>query len=160
MNKIVPNLWFNGHAVEAVNFYLSVFPDGRILSKDFYTDVGTEITGKQEGELLTIEFEIRGTRFVAINAGPEFRFNPSVSLGVEVETQEELDEIWSKLSAVPEAEQCGWLVDRYGLSWQVYPRILNQYLQKGTREQRRRVTEVFMEMKKFDLEALKRAYEG
>ncbi len=159
MRGITPNLWFDGNAKEAVDFYLSVFEDGRILAVDRYTDVGEEITGHEEGDILTIEFEIRGSRFIAINAGPEFRFNPSVSFMVECDDQEEIDRFWERLSAYPEAEQCGWLRDKYGVSWQIVPSGLGEMLQTGTTGQRRAVTEAFMAMKKFDVAALRRAYE-
>jgi predicted 3-demethylubiquinone-9 3-methyltransferase (glyoxalase superfamily) len=157
---LIPNLWFDNKAQEAVDFYLSVFKDGKVVHTDHYTEVGEEITGHKKGDLLTIEFEIHGTRFVAINAGPEFRFNPSVSFLIECDDQEEIDYYWEKLSYVPEAEQCGWLQDKYGLSWQVAPSRLNEMLKKGTAEQRRRVTEAFFDMKKFDLAVLEEAYRG
>ena len=132
--QITPNLWFNGNAKEAIDFYLSVFKDSKILSTDYYTEVQENITGHKKGDLLTIEFELLGTRFVAINAGPEFVFNASVSFSVECETQEEIDYYWGKLSAHPEFEQCGWLQDKYGLTWQIVPKALGEMLAKGTRQ--------------------------
>lgn len=141
-----------------VNFYLSIFKDGKILNTDFYTDVGQEITGHKKGDILTIEFELLGTRFVAINAGPEFVFNPSVSFAFELDTQEEIDYYWEKLSAVPEAEQCGWLQDKYGVSWQISPKILIKMLREGSEEQRKRVTKTFFDMKKFNIAELEKAY--
>jgi len=155
---IVPCLWFNNKAEEAVEFYLSVFKDGKALSVDRYTEVGEDITGHKGGDVLTIEFEILGSPFLALNAGPEFSFNPSVSFTVECSSQEEIDYYWDRLSAKPEAEQCGWLQDKYGLSWQVVPGRLSEMLRSGTPEQRKRVTEAFMEMKKFDLRALEEAF--
>jgi len=156
--RIVPCLWFNNTAKEAVDFYLSVFKDGRILSMDRYTEVGEEITGHKAGDIVAIEFEIRGTPFLALNAGPEFAFNPSVSFTVECASQAEIDYYWDRLSARPEAEQCGWLQDKFGLSWQILPERLSEMLQKGGPEQRRRVTEAYMAMKKFDLARLEEAY--
>lgn len=160
MNPIIPNLWFNSNAQEAVDYYLSVFPNGKIIHTDTYTEVGEEITGKKKGEVLTIEFEILGTRFVAINAGPNFVFNPSVSFMIPCQDQKEVDYYWERLSASPEDEQCGWAKDKFGLSWQIVPVTLETMLKNGTDAQRRRVTEAFMVMKKFDVEALKQAYQG
>lgn len=160
MQKITPNLWFNSNAKEAVDFYMSVFKDGKITYTDYYTDVMPEVTGKKEGEIVTIEFEILGTKFVAINAGPEFQFTPAVSFLIECETQEELDYYYNKLSAVPESEQCGWVQDKYGVSWQISPTILNTYLKEGSKEQRKRVTEAFMPMKRLSIAELEKAYRG
>ena len=157
---IVPTLWFNNNAKEAVDFYLTVFKDGRILDTDYYTEVGEEITGHRKGDIVTIDFEILGTRFVALNAGPEFAFNPSVSFTVECRDQAEIDYYWERLSVVPEAEQCGWAQDRFGLSWQIVPECLVRMLREGTPEQRRRVTEAYMDMKKFNIAALEAAYNG
>jgi len=156
--NITPNLWFNNNAKEAIDFYLSVFQDAKILHTDYYTEVGEDITGHKKGDILTIEFELLGTRFIAINAGPEFKFNPSVSFSVECNTQEEIDYYWEKLSSVPEAEQCGWLQDKYGLSWQIVPKQLAEMLKDGTYEQRKRVFEVYMPMKKVIMADLEKAY--
>lgn len=157
---ITPNLWFNNNAKEAVDFYLAVFKDGKIVHTDYYSSVREDITGHKEGEILTIEFELKGTHFVAINAGPEFMFNPSVSFMVECKDQAEIDYFWQKLSAVPKAEQCGWLQDKYGLSWQIVPVSLASMLKNGSKEQRRRLFEVFMPMKKIIITDLENAYEG
>ncbi len=156
---IVPTLWFNNNAREAVDFYVSVFPDGKIIGIDYYTEFGEEITGHKKGDIVTIEFEIMGTRFLALNAGPEFVFNPSVSFMIRCADQREIDHYWDKLSASREDEQCGWLKDRYGLSWQVVPAILEDMLKNGSEKQRRNVTEAFMAMKKFDIGRLVEAYE-
>jgi predicted 3-demethylubiquinone-9 3-methyltransferase (glyoxalase superfamily) len=157
--QITPNLWFNNNAQEAVDFYMSVFKDGKILNTEYYSDVREDITGHKKGDVLTIEFEILGTKFIAINAGPEFKFNPSVSFLFECDSQEEIDEYWRKLSAVPEAEQCGWVQDKYGVSWQITPKILAEMLKNGTEEQRHRVFEVFMPMKKLIIADLENAYQ-
>jgi len=156
--NITPNLWFINNAKEAIDFYLSVFKDAKILHTDYYTEVGENITGHKKGDILTIEFELLGTRFIAINAGPEFKFNPSVSFSVECNTQEEIDYYWEKLSSVPEAEQCGWLQDKYSLSWQIVPKRLAEMLKSGTEEQRKRVFEVYMPMKKVIIADLEKAY--
>lgn len=158
MNKIVPNLWFNNCAEEAAEYYVSVFPNGKILNKDYYTAIGEETTGHKEGEIVTVEFEIMDTHFVAINAGPEFIFNPSVSFMVICNSQEEIDYYWGKLSHYKEAEQCGWAKDKYGLSWQIVPKQLREMLENGNEEQRKNVTDVFMQMKKFDIDKLEKAY--
>lgn len=131
---ITPNLWFDGNAQEAVDFYVSVFPDGKILSTEYYpnsieeglADFQKDLAGK----VLTVEFELLGTRFVAINAGPEFKFNESVSFSVPCKDQAEIDYYWEKLSKVPESEQCGWCKDQYGLSWQIVPENMAELMSK------------------------------
>ena len=146
------NLLFNNNAKEAIDFYLSVFKDTKILGTDYYTDVSTEITGHKKRDILTIEFELLETRFVVINAGPEFKFTPAVSFMVECKTQQEIDYYWSKLSVEPKFEQCGWCQDKYGVIWQIVPDVLAGMLKTGTTEQRKRVFEVFMPMKKLILQ--------
>ncbi len=134
MQKITPNLWFDGNAKDAVDYYVSVFPDGKITNvvdypnsaEDGLADFQLELAGK----VLTVEFELGGTRFVAINAGPEFTFNEAVSFSVPCKDQAEIDYYWEKLSAVPEAEQCGWCKDKYGLSWQIVPENMGELMQK------------------------------
>lgn len=132
--KITPNLWFDGNAKEAADFYVSVFPDGKIISTDYYpnsTEEGLADFQKDlAGKVLTVEFELLGTRFVAINAGPEFKFNEAVSFSVPCKDQEEIDYYWEKLSKVPESEQCGWCKDQYGLSWQIVPENMAELMQK------------------------------
>lgn len=134
MSSIVPNLWFNGNAKEAADFYVSVFPDGAIISTEYYPQTAEEgLADFQEhlaGKVLTVEFEIMGMRFIAINAGPEFTFNESVSFMVPCKDQAEIDYYWSKLSSVPGAEQCGWCKDRYGLSWQVVPDTMDELMKR------------------------------
>lgn len=130
--KIIPNLWFNGNAKEAVDYYVSVFPDSRTTSTSYYpksTEEGlAEFQKGMAGKELTIEFELSGVRFIAINAGPEFKFNESVSFAVTCNDQQEIDYFWDKLSSVPESEQCGWCKDKYGLSWQIVPKNLGQLI--------------------------------
>lgn len=134
MQKIIPNLWFNGNAQEAVDYYISVFPDGKIISTEYYPKTADEgladFQADMAGKVLSIEFEILGTRFVAINAGPEFKFNESVSFMVPCKDQEEIDYYWEKLSKVPESEQCGWCKDQYGLSWQIVPENMEELMSK------------------------------
>jgi len=157
-NPIVPNLWFNGNAREAVDYYVSIFPDAKVLHVDYYTDFGEEITGHKKGDIVTIEFEILGTRFIAINAGPEFKFNLSVSFLIRCKDQKEIDYYWERLSSSPVDEQCGWAKDKFGLSWQIAPVILEEMLKNGDERQRRNLTEAYMEMKKFDISKLEEAY--
>ena len=134
MQKITPNLWFNGNAKEAVDFYVSVIPNSRILSTEHYpksTEEGLADFQKDlAGEVLTIEFELNNLRFTAINAGSEFHFSEAVSFAITCEDQEEIDYFWDKLSSVPDAAQCGWCKDKYGLSWQVVPQNMGELMQK------------------------------
>ncbi len=132
--KITPNLWFDHNAQAAVDFYVSVFPDGKIIDTTHYPKSAEEGLAdfQQElaGKVLTIDFELAGQRFTAINAGPEFKFTEAVSFLIACEDQTEIDNLWGKLSAVPEAEQCGWLKDKYGLSWQITPQNMDDLIKK------------------------------
>ncbi len=132
--QIVPNLWFDGNAKEAVDFYVSVFKDAQVVSTEYYpssTEEGLADFQKElAGKVLTVEFDLLGTRFVAINAGPEFKFNESVSFMVPCKDQDEIDYYWEHLSKVPESEQCGWCKDQYGLSWQIVPENMAELMKK------------------------------
>jgi predicted 3-demethylubiquinone-9 3-methyltransferase (glyoxalase superfamily) len=132
MKKITPNLWFDGNAQEAVDFYTSVFPDSKIISTIYYPKSAEEGLAdfqlNMAGKVLTMEFELSGNRFVAINAGPEFKFNESVSFSIPCEDQKEIDYYYEKLSAVPSSEVCGWCKDKYGLSWQVVPQNMEELM--------------------------------
>lgn len=150
--KIVPHLWFDKEAREAADFYCSVFPGSNV------TNV-TTITDTPSGDCDLVSFNLSGQSFMAISAGPLFKFNESISFLIYCDTQEEIDYYWEKLSAVPEAEQCGWLKDKFGLAWQVVPTIMDQMMQDPDAARVKRVTTAFMKMKKFDLAALQRAYE-
>jgi predicted 3-demethylubiquinone-9 3-methyltransferase (glyoxalase superfamily) len=131
MKEITPNLWFDGNAKEAVDFYLSVFPDSKITSTSYYPEADLLSFQKDlAGKELVIEFELSGNRFAAINAGPEFKFNESISFSIPCEDQEEIDYYWEKLSKVPESEQCGWCKDQYGLSWQVVPKNMEELMKR------------------------------
>lgn len=134
MKQITPNLWFDGNAKEAVDFYISVFPDSKIVSTMHYPktkeDGLADFQLNLAGEVLTVDFELSGNRFTAINAGSEFKFNESVSFVIPCKNQEEIDYYWEKLSKVPESEQCGWCKDQYGLSWQVVPEYTEELLKK------------------------------
>lgn len=131
MKDITPNLWFDGNAKEAVDFYVSVFPDSKIISTEYYPTEGlADFQQALAGKELAIEFELSGNHFVAINAGPEFKFNESVSFSIPCKDQEEIDYYWEKLSKVLESEQCGWCKDQYGLSWQVVPGNMGELMQR------------------------------
>lgn len=131
MQKITPNLWFNGNAKEAVDFYVSVFPNSKIITTSYYPNEGlADFQKSLAGQVLTIDYELDGMRFTAINAGPEFTFNESVSFMINCKDQEEIDYYWEKLSSVPESEQCGWCKDRYGLSWQVVPENMDELMRR------------------------------
>ncbi len=134
MKTITPNLWFDGNAKEAIDFYISVFPNSTILSIEYYPkskeDGLADFQKNLAGKVLTIEFELNGVAFVAINAGPEFTFNEAISFAISCKDQEEIDYFWSKLSSVPEAEQCGWCKDKYGLSWQIVPENIQELMAK------------------------------
>src|ERR687896_658998 len=144
MQKITPHLWFDKEAKEAAEFYASIFPNSKI------TNV-TTIHDTPSGDCDVVSFELSGQPFMAISAGPLFKFNESISFIVNCETQEEIDRYWEKLSAVPESEQCGWLKDKYGLSWQIVPARMDEMLNNGTEEQVARVTEAFLPMKKLNI---------
>lgn len=153
MQKIYPCLWFDDNAEEAVNLYTSVFKNSSIDSVSHYGEGGRGTPGK----VMTMEFTLEGQRFMALNGGPYFNFTPAISLFVNVETQAELDEIWNKLSASPDDEQCGWLKDKFGLSWQIVPTILGQLMQDPDPDKVRRVTEAMLKMKKLNITALREA---
>jgi len=159
MQKIVPFLWFDNQAEEAANFYVSVFNNSRILSVSHYGEAGQEVTGQKPGTVMTVEFELEGQHFSALNGGPLFKFSEAISFLVNVETQEELDAIWNKLSAVPEAEQCGWLKDKYGLSWQIVPPILEELMKGSDPKKSAAVMNTMLKMKKIDIAGLQQAYD-
>lgn len=160
IQKITPCLWFDTQAEEAANFYVSIFEDSRIVRVLHYGEAGYEIHGKPAGSVMTVEFELAGQRFTALNGGPRFRFNEAMSLEIACETQEEIDYFWEKLGEGGEEASCGWLKDKYGLSWQVVPANLADLLDDPDEEKVARVTNAFLQMKKFDLAALERAYAG
>ena len=131
MKDITPNLWFDGNAKEAIDFYLSVFPDSKINGTTYYpTENLADFQKEMAGKELTIDFELSGNRFAAINAGPEFKFTEAISFSIPCKDQEEIDYYWEKLSTVPESEQCGWCKDQYGLSWQVVPENMEELMKR------------------------------
>lgn len=158
--KLTPCLWFDTQAEEAANFYVSVFANSRIKQIRRYGNAGREVHGKPPGSVMIVEFEIEGQTFTALNGGPHFKFNEAVSFQVMCDTQDEIDRFWNKLSAGGQPGQCGWLKDRYGLSWQVVPSALPQIISGADGAQLDRVMDAVMKMQKFDLEALQRAGAG
>jgi predicted 3-demethylubiquinone-9 3-methyltransferase (glyoxalase superfamily) len=160
VHSISPCLWFDGQAEEAANFYVSVFENSRIGSVSRFSEEGYEVHGGKAGSVMTVEFEIRGQTFVALNGGPHFKFNEAVSFQVYCDAQKDIDYFWEKLSEGGQEGPCGWLKDRYGVSWQVVPIALTRMLMDSNAKKVRRVTGAFLQMKKFDIDALKRAFEG
>jgi len=161
MQKITPFLWFDNEAEEAVKFYTSVFKNSKIGRIFRYTEEAAEKTGAPVGSVLTVEFEIEGQKFVALNGGPLFKFNESVSFVVNCASQEEVDYFWEKLTADGgEESQCGWLKDKFGLSWQVVPTVLIDMLHDEDFEKSERVTNTMLQMKKIDIKALRDVYAG
>ena len=162
MNKITPCLWFDGEAEDAARFYSGIFPNSKITSISHYGEAGREVHGQPAGKVLTVAFELDGRPFTALNGGPQFKFNEAVSFQIPCRSQEEIDYYWDKLTAGgdAQAQQCGWLKDRYGLSWQVFPAALMDMLQDRDRKKADRAMQAMMEMKKMDLKALERAYAG
>jgi predicted 3-demethylubiquinone-9 3-methyltransferase (glyoxalase superfamily) len=160
--KITACLWFDNQAEEAVQFYTSIFKNSRIGRITRYGKEGYEIHGKPEGTVMTVEFEIDGQPFTALNGGPVFTFNEAISFQVNCETQEEVDYYWEKLSkgGDEKAQQCGWLKDTYGVSWQIIPKILSELVGDPDSEKSQKAMKAILQMKKIDIETIKRAYEG
>lgn len=160
LQKITTSLWFDKNAEEAANFYTSVFKNSSLGRKSYYGKEGFEHHGMQEGTLLTIEFTLEGRKFVALNGGPVFKFNESLSLIINCETQEEIDYYWDTLSegGDPAAQVCGWLKDRYGLSWQVTPIVLDDMIADPDKEKAGRAMNAMLKMKKLDIKKLEEAY--
>lgn len=161
-HRITPCLWYAGEAEEAARFYVSVFPNSRITRLTHYGEAGKEVHGQVAGTVLTVAFELDGQPFTALNGGPLFKFTEALSLQIECETQDEVDHYWNALSAGgdPSAQQCGWLKDRYGLSWQVTPRVLSEMIADPDRTRADRVMQALLRMHKLDIAALERAYRG
>jgi predicted 3-demethylubiquinone-9 3-methyltransferase (glyoxalase superfamily) len=162
LRKITPCLWFDDQAEEAANFYVSVFPDSRIVKVSRYGEAGFEIHGRPAGSVMTVLFELGGQSFTALNGGPVFKFNEAVSFEVECATQGEVDYFWDRLSegGDPRAQQCGWLKDRFGLSWQVVPAILDDLVSDPRSPKSQRAMQAMLGMKKLDIAELQRAYDG
>jgi len=158
MQEITPCLWFDSNAEEAVNFYASVFKKSKIGKISRYGEEGYEIHGKPAGTVLTVEFELNGRTFTALNGGPVFKFNEAISFQVSCKSQKEVDYYWEKLSEGGEKGQCGWLKDKYGVSWQIVPTVLGEMLQGKVTKKSERVMKALLQMKKLDIRKLKQAY--
>jgi predicted 3-demethylubiquinone-9 3-methyltransferase (glyoxalase superfamily) len=156
MQKITPFLWFSDNAEEAVNFYVTIFKNSRIGKVDRYGDIGPGPKGK----VMTMTFQLEGQDFIALNGGPMYRFSPAISFSVDCKTQEEVDELYGKLSAGGEKEPCAWLRDKFGVSWQIVPTVLMEYLRDKDPVKSGRVMEAMLKMQKIDIGSLKKAYEG
>jgi predicted 3-demethylubiquinone-9 3-methyltransferase (glyoxalase superfamily) len=162
IQKITPCLWFDDQAEEAVEFYTAIFRNSRIVNIARYGEAGHEVHGKPAGTVMTVAFELEGQAFTALNGGPMFKFNEAISFQVNCETQEEVDYYWEKLSEGGDenAQQCGWLKDKYGASWQVVPSVLLEMINDPDSEKSHRAMEAMLRMKKIDIDELKRAYAG
>jgi predicted 3-demethylubiquinone-9 3-methyltransferase (glyoxalase superfamily) len=158
--KITPFLWFDTQAEEAAKFYTAIFANSRIKQVHRYGKVGHETHGMEAGSVMTVEFEIEGQPLVALNGGPHFKFTEAFSLQVSCENQDEIDYFWNKLSEGGQESRCGWLKDKYGLSWQIVPAMLPQLLSGTDRAKSERAMTALMQMKKFDIATLQRAYTG
>jgi predicted 3-demethylubiquinone-9 3-methyltransferase (glyoxalase superfamily) len=160
--RISPCLWFDSQAEEAAKYYVSIFKNSKIVNTTRYGEAGKEIHGKPAGSVLTVEFLLDGVSFTALNGGPVFKFNEALSLVVNCETQQEVDYYWENLKAGGDekAQQCGWLKDKYGVSWQVVPRALVELLSDKDRAKSERTMKAMLQMKKIDIDALKRAHAG
>jgi predicted 3-demethylubiquinone-9 3-methyltransferase (glyoxalase superfamily) len=155
--KITPCLWFDTQAEEAAKFYASVFKNSKIGKISRYGKEGFEVHGKKAGTVMTVEFELEGQKFLALNGGPHFKFNEAVSFQVHCETQQEIDHFWSELAKDGEEGPCGWLKDKFGLSWQIIPKALPEMLTDGNSETAQRVMRSMLQMRKIDIAALRRA---
>ena len=155
MQKITPFLWFDNQAEEAMKFYTSIFKNSKVGEVTRYGEAGPG----PKGGVMTASFELEGMEFTALNGGPLFKFSPAISFAVDCRSQEEVDELWANLSAGGEEGQCGWLKDKYGVSWQIVPTVLVEMLNDPDPEKSKRVTEAMLKMKKLDIQALRQAYE-
>jgi predicted 3-demethylubiquinone-9 3-methyltransferase (glyoxalase superfamily) len=160
MQKITPFLWFNDQAEEAAKFYVSIFKNSRILKVHRYGKAGAGASGRTKGTVMTVSFQLEGQEFVALNGGPHFKFTEAISLVVNCKTQREVDKLWDNLSANRESERCGWLKDKYDLSWQILPTALLEMLDEKDAERSERVMQAVLKMDKIDLKTLRRAYDG
>lgn len=161
MQKITPSLWFDKNAEEAMNYYVSVFKNSKILNIDRYPDESLDKHFEgMSGKVINGEFELDGQRFICLDGGPLFKFNEAISFTVVCEDQAEVDYCWEKLSAVPESEQCGWCKDKFGLSWQIIPKRMGELFSDPDREKANRAIQAMMKMHKLDVAELEAAFEG
>ncbi len=159
MQKITPFLWFDSQAEDAVKFYASIFKNSKIKGITRYGEEGAKAAGRPKGSVMTVVFELEGQEFIALNGGPHFTFSPATSFVVNCETQQEVDELWEKLSEGGEKERCGWLKDKYGVSWQVVPTVLGTMLQDKDSKKSEKVMKALLQMNKIDIATLKQSYE-
>lgn len=155
MQKIIPFLWFDGKAEEAVNFYVSIFKNSTVKSMTRYGEAGPG----PKGSVMSATFQLEGQDFYALNGGPQYKFTPAISLFVNCETQQEVDDLWGKLSAGGREEQCGWLTDKFGLSWQIIPTVLGKFLGDKDQVKANRVMQAMLQMVKIDIKGLQQAYD-
>lgn len=160
MKKITPCLWFDNKAEEAARFYVSLIKNSRIGSITRYGEEGAGASGRQAGTVMTVTFQLNGQDFMALNGGLQFTFSPAISLVVNCETQEEIDTLWDRLSEGGEKNVCGWLKDKYGVSWQIVPAVLGEMMQDKDPEKSERVMKAILQMTKLDIMELQRAYDG
>jgi len=159
MEKITPCLWFNGKAEEAARFYTSIFKNSRIVTVTRYGEAGAQVSGMPKGSVMTVIFEINRQEFMGLNGGPHFTFSPAISFAVNCETQQEVDEYWRKLSEGGEPGQCGWLTDKYGVSWQIAPTIMGKLFQGKDTAKTENVMKAMLQMQKLDIKVLQQAYD-
>lgn len=159
VQKITPFLWFDDKAEEAVKFYVSIFKNSKIGSMARYGEEAAKASGRPKGTVMIVTFQLEGQEFIALNGGPIFTFTEAVSFLVNCETQEEVDELWEKLSLGGKEGQCGWLKDKYGLSWQVVPSVLGEMMHDKDAEKSHRVMKAMLQMKKIDIQTLQQAYD-
>jgi predicted 3-demethylubiquinone-9 3-methyltransferase (glyoxalase superfamily) len=158
MQTITPCLWFDHQAEEAVKFYVSIFKNSKVGSVTRYGEEGAQASGRPKGTVMTVSFQLDGQEFLALNGGPHFTFSPAISFIVNCETQKEVDALWEKLSEGGQTEQCGWLKDKYGVSWQVVPTVLGEMMQDKDAERTERVMNALLQMGKIDIRSLQQAY--
>jgi len=160
MQKITTFLWYDDKAEEAANFYVSLFKNSKIGKISRYSDAGQEVHGRAAGSVMVVTFELDGREFSALNGGPHFKFTEAISLRVNCESQAEVDKLWEKLSAGGEKSQCGWLKDKYGLSWQIVPTVLDEMMSDKDTKKAARVMKAMLQMKKLDIAKLEQAFAG
>ncbi len=160
IQKITPFMWFDDNAEEAARFYTSIFKKSKIIDVIHYGESGAEASGRPKGTVMTVTFELEGQRFMGLNGGPVFKFSPAISFLVSCETQKEVDDLWEKLSEEGEVEQCGWLKDKFGVSWQIVPSVLGEMMQDKDAEKSEKVMKALIQMKKIDIQSLQKAYAG
>jgi predicted 3-demethylubiquinone-9 3-methyltransferase (glyoxalase superfamily) len=160
MQRVTPCLWYNDQAEEAARFYTSIFKNSKIKDIARYGESGARVSGRPKGSVMTVTFELDGQEFMALNGGPMFSFSPAISFIANCQTQQEVDELWDQLSAGGTVEQCGWLRDKYGVSWQIVPTVVNEMMSDKDPQKSERVMEAILQMTKLDIDALQKACKG